>query len=217
MQDIIERLIADLRSTDTDVYSNPIMAIALGNMGDSRAVQPLCDALHHPSPHVRFGAARALGCFSGHIAVKPLMEAILHDDDLRVRDCALHSLVEIGAPASGLLVRNIVFLARALTEHAIVRALVQIGEPAVESLIDALRHPEDLTEAQSSTYAGATTKETVRVLVAEVLGEIGDIRALTELERVAREDSRVSEELHHKHVDDEARKAAKKIRARHGL
>lgn len=50
-------------------------AIALGKIGDTRAVDPLIEALNNKKPGVRFGAAEALGEIGDTRAVGPLTVA----------------------------------------------------------------------------------------------------------------------------------------------
>jgi epoxyqueuosine reductase len=67
-------------------------AVALGNSGDSRAVEPLARALRgDPSPLVRAHAAWALGRLGGPEA-RTALESALHDTDAEVRDEAARAL-----------------------------------------------------------------------------------------------------------------------------
>ena len=72
-------------------------AIALGEIGDVRAVDPLIEALADPDYRVRREAARGLGKIGDACAVDPLIKT-LSDKDWRVREVAIESLEKIGEP-----------------------------------------------------------------------------------------------------------------------
>ncbi len=69
---------------------------ALGEMRDTRAVEPLIHALKDESPYVRFTTAKALGEMGDPRAVEPLIEA-LKDKDGKVRESAGKALAKIKA------------------------------------------------------------------------------------------------------------------------
>jgi epoxyqueuosine reductase len=75
-------------------------AVALGNSGDERAVEPLSRALRaHKSPLVRVHAAWALGELAGqgkHAGREPLVEAERADPDPAVREEAAFALSRFG-------------------------------------------------------------------------------------------------------------------------
>ena len=60
-------------------------AVALGNWGDERAIEPLSKALQDVDPLVRGHAAWALGRTSGHTAYKMLQDALQRETDADVR------------------------------------------------------------------------------------------------------------------------------------
>jgi hypothetical protein len=69
-------------------------ADALGDMKDTKAVEPLVEALDDSSDDVRQAAAKALGDISDDRAIAPLTHAL--DDRYRgVRDCASYALQKI--------------------------------------------------------------------------------------------------------------------------
>ena len=75
-------------------------AIALGNAGDPRAVEPLIVALRsHPSSLVREHAAWALGCLGGSRASASLQQTVNCDCAPGVREEARRALATIGARA----------------------------------------------------------------------------------------------------------------------
>lgn len=72
-------------------------AEALGELGDSRAVRPLIEALEDEHVEVRWKAAKALGILDGREPVLPLIGS-LEDDSLWVRMGAAWALGKIGDP-----------------------------------------------------------------------------------------------------------------------
>lgn len=62
--------------------------VALGKLGDKRAVKPLMTALSDPSPQIRTVAAAALGRLGHKTALSALKEAALDDTDDGVRSSA---------------------------------------------------------------------------------------------------------------------------------
>ena len=73
-------------------------AVALGRLGDARAVAPLLEKLADPDWYLRYTAARALGDLRETEAAAALI-ALLGDEDFRVVDSAVTALTSIAAPA----------------------------------------------------------------------------------------------------------------------
>jgi HEAT repeat protein len=89
----VEPLIATLRDENQDVCFKAI--VVLGEIGDSRAVEPLVGVLKHFELWaMRFEAARSLGMIKDPRAIGPLTEA-LYDKDEYVREGAEGALKEI--------------------------------------------------------------------------------------------------------------------------
>jgi HEAT repeat protein len=59
---------------EADVIRSAV--VALGSLGDRRAVETLCQALHYDSPHIRGRAARSLGEIGDPSAVPDLIQAM---------------------------------------------------------------------------------------------------------------------------------------------
>jgi hypothetical protein len=79
-----------------DVYVRIEAAAALGRVGDTRAVDPLCNCLaNDPSSNVRANAALALSRFDSNDAKRCLEVAASKDKSLFVRDIAAKALHEI--------------------------------------------------------------------------------------------------------------------------
>lgn len=93
---LILKLLLEL--TDWDSWKRAQAAERLGQIGDPRAVENLCRALHDTYPWVRQAVAKALGNIGLDTCVRPLASA-LWDWDVGVRRRAMESLVLIGEPA----------------------------------------------------------------------------------------------------------------------
>jgi HEAT repeat protein len=172
-------------------------AVALGAIGDARAVEPLIAALKDEDSGVRLWAAKALdaigwkpetgeaealyliaqrkwdGCVKiGAPAVEPLIAA-LKGEDWRVREAAAEALGKVGDA------RAVEPLIAALKDgdsdvrKAAAEALAKIGAPAVEPLIAALkgedwRVREAAAEALVNIYReGRLTEAQRRLILAE--------------------------------------------------
>ena len=71
-------------------------AEALGNIRDSRAVDPLIQALKDDDSSVRYWAIVALGKINDNRAADPLIQASREDEDSYIRDAASNVLREQG-------------------------------------------------------------------------------------------------------------------------
>jgi HEAT repeat protein len=160
----VRGLIRLLKHRDLDVQYGA--AEALGEIGDSGAVEPLIAALKNDEyVGVRWKAAEALSKI-GAPSVEALIGALRHPDD-DVRWKAAIALGEIGDPrAIGPLIILLCDEDRFVKSHAAL-ALGAIGEPAVNPLLRALR------EGDGNLRWGA----------AIALGKIRDPRAIEPLIR----------------------------------
>ena len=178
---------------DADMSMRPSVAEALGEIGDVRAVEPLIAALSYANKEMRQCAIVALGKIGDGRAAEPLV-AEMYDASEHESEIIADALQRIGAAA----VEPLIAVLQGTDGTVRVRAgyiLEKISSPAVESLI-ALLHDTD---------------EWVRGRAAVALGRIGNVRAVAELERVAREDSSRS---WWGRVADAAQEAAEKIKKR---
>ncbi len=134
---------------------------ALGDIGDTRAVEPLIAALKDSSWGVRQYAATALGAIGDTRAVKPLTAAF-KDNKKIVRKAAAEALAKIGLSVEP---EAQAWYLVALEEWS---RVIPLGESAIEPLVTALREGE--------------------VCAANALGEIGSVRALEPLSAALKED-----------------------------
>jgi len=115
---------------DSDRWIRRAAAEALGGIGDARAVEPLIQALKDRDVDVRKAAANALGKF-GKPAVRPLIRAL---KDMDVRKAAAGVLQKLGWQPDSTATKVSYLIALEEWDE-----LVKLGEPAVESLIEALK------------------------------------------------------------------------------
>jgi HEAT repeat protein len=194
--DEIERLLAEVLSSDTEASRNAIAA--LERSGDSRAVKVICHALRtHRSPYVRARATGALERFRDPSSI-PALTAALRDDNIDAAQGAVWALAAIGPRP---LLRALETIPEMWFNYVESlepdKVLVRCGPEAVEPLLEALR----------------TSNETIRCIAAKVLGEIGDSRALPELDRMSR-DNFSPMTIEGSICQEIARRAAQKIRSR---
>jgi len=98
----VEPLLAVAGDAGLDEYARGHAMLALREIGDRRAYEPLLAALSAEEWQVRGYAARALGVFRDESAIEPLI-ATYHRDDTEhcsVRNWVASSLHEIGDPAA---------------------------------------------------------------------------------------------------------------------
>lgn len=182
-------------------------AVALGQLGDARAVEPLLEALTDTEADVRVGVAGALGLLGDLSAVEPLIRA-LQDEDPGARAAAASALGQLGPVLAGVAdARAVAPLIAALQDgFAAVRdgsatALGQMGALAVQPLLTALRG-QDLAVRKGATQAlvkigppaiepliAALEDPLLRGMAVTMLGRIGDVRAVEPLIAVLRADT----------------------------
>lgn len=174
---------------DFDYSVRRVAARQLGKIGASRAVTPLGKALQDSDPHVRAAAADALGTIGSRSATPALASALVNDDDAQVRQAAAEALGRLQDSAA------IPELIGALSDDvlavrmAAVRALAQVGRPAVSSLeaeldtenpdtrifaAQALAQIDAENEALVPVLERALSEEdaVLRFLAAQTLGEL---------------------------------------------
>ena len=145
-------------------------ALALGKIGDARAIQPVLQLLEDPEDEVRIAACLGLGFFKEPSTFDDITNVLLDDPKIEVRQAAAKALGNTGHPAA------LPYLMEALhdsywwyeREYAagdLLAAIEKIGTAAVDPLIEALRDKEG----------------TVRKFAATLLGRIGDPRTIEPL------------------------------------
>ena len=182
---VIRSRIADVFSISKDKAAVPVLldalegeyftvraraALALGKIGEAKAVGPLINALKDPETDVRGAACLALGLFKNPSTFDEITNVLLDDEKIEVRQAAAKALGHTQHPAA------LPYLMEALhdsywwyeREYAagdLLNAIEKMGAVAVEPLIAALQDKEG----------------TVRKFAANLLGRIGDPRAIEPL------------------------------------
>jgi len=160
----VDPLIAALR--EDNLYVRVSAAEALGALSNARAVIPLLDTLENSEDSdVRYGAAEALGKIGDIKSVETLISVLKTDDNADVRASAAMALGNMDSSRVVGSLINAFNDGEHVVEKAAETAVVQIGGPAVESLIAALRD-----ESPRIGYHSASA-----------LGKIGDLRAVIPL------------------------------------
>jgi HEAT repeat protein len=166
----VEPLIAALK--DTKARVREAANRSLGKLGDRRAVEPIIAALKDSNVWVRTAAASALGELADVRAIEPLMAILkVEEGDASVLNEARRAMVAMGASAIGpfmAMLKEPKSAARRRAEDA----LKEIGSPAVEALIEALKD----------------NNRDVRWTAVNTLGQIGDRRAVEPLTAVLQDE-----------------------------
>ncbi|MHC4314879.1 MAG: HEAT repeat domain-containing protein, partial [Planctomycetota bacterium] len=188
----IDGLIVHLMDTDDQARIRVVKALA--EIEDKRSVEALVGALRDENPEVRNLAAHGLGRIKDTSAVPALIEALKADEVPRVRSSAARALGQTKGPGA------VAALTAALKDKDVSTsarlALAEIGKPAVEHLIIALKDTDlqvrlsaagalasivDKKSVVPLIYALRDENDEVRVLAAETLGKLEDKRAVIPL------------------------------------
>lgn len=179
-QDRLPRLV-DALNGSSSFKIRATAAVALGRMGDARAVTPLADALRSDSHYaVRVAAASALGRIAsapgagapgGAIAdAIPALLAALHDQDQLVRDEAQTALDRFHTPTSVFAFREALQSEDPVVRLAAVRAygnVLRENAGVAGIVVNALGDDADeVARAAETALAGIPHERAVPVLVA---------------------------------------------------
>lgn len=183
---------------------------ALGNIGDTKAVEPLLKALNSSDRWIRRAAANALKGMNDTRIIQPLMEHILEakEPDPEVRKSAVEAMA-ILTP-----IEAIEPLAQALRDSSLgVRllagtALGRIGEPSINVLLQARhdsdskvrdiavatlgkivgkdgRTPQIVRNELKSVLTDENEESTVKLTAVQALYKIGDVESIAELRKTS--------------------------------
>jgi hypothetical protein len=169
----------------------------LGERRESRAVQPLIQALGDVSPIVRLTAVEALGELADHRAVTPLI-GVLRNDHRNIKMAAARSLGRLQDPRAAL---PLVWALNEIEDDALA-ALVSLDETAIPALLSGL---EESTSRPGSIQALAMigppavepliaalareNKPFARLAAATALSYLSDERAASALRSFLKTDS----------------------------
>jgi len=157
----VDPLLAVLNDSNVHVWG--LAATALGEIGDARVIEPLIRALEIENSYVRTVAATVLGRMGDARAVEPLITALKNANSALVALALQGALSKRDAQTLASLriaLRDCEYIRTAATT-----ALVQIGVPAVDALITALKD-KDSGVGKAAAHA---------------LEAIGDVRAIQPL------------------------------------
>lgn len=176
-------------------------AKALGQIGDSRAIEPLLEALKDEDSNVRSSVAVALGEIGDSKAVEPLVAA-LKVSNIKDKWAVIDALGKIGVAVIEPLIES--FKDESLLiKLNVFYVLDKIGKPAIEPLITSLNDEDpSIRSFSANSLGGFGDGRAVEPLIAilsdtvgyvqragiEALGEIGDKRAVEPLTKFLDDD-----------------------------
>ena len=164
----IEALIQKLKHTDSRVRSSA--AEALGTIGDERAVEPLIPVFEDEDGDVRKNAVKAFGKIVDEKAVEPLIQ-FLKDEDSWVQEGAVEALGEMGWQPKDDIEKANYFFAKSEWNN-----LVEMGTPAIEPLIQALKVESGSIRDKSAEALGEIGEPAVEPLIQALKDEESDVR-----------------------------------------
>jgi HEAT repeat protein len=157
---MVDRLIEQLGSEE--IETRRAAAIALGRIGDRRAVEPLVARLDEDDRDLLVVAAGALARLGDRRAFEPLL-ALIGDTDLAVRQAAIGALNSIGHPEMG----------------ARMRASLEDGDPRVrESAVKITGYFGYASCVEALLDRCRDTDETVRAAALEHIAYLDDARGV---------------------------------------
>ena len=154
--------------TEKDAAAGQAVAQSLGAVATPSMLPTLVAALHNPDPQVRWRAATVLGFISTSTSITALGQT-LRDDEGIVRPAASAALIRIGtAQAAAEVMPLLATFTMTGMRHAALTTLEGIGEPAVDSLIAALKSHSPALRAGAAETLGwiASPRATAALTVA---------------------------------------------------
>ena len=191
---------------DPNDFARRLACEALGCIRDPRAVEPLIYALRDSKPEVRAGAANALAEIGDSRAVEPLMVLLGKETTEGVRVAFAKALGELRDPRAVEILRWLLHMKSWVLEPeqnwAAFNALLKIGIPALEALLSAYAHSNNMISGSASKEVvrmGAPVVEpligflhhrdvSLRTAAVRSLGWLRDLRAVDPLTAVMLED-----------------------------
>jgi HEAT repeat protein len=135
----LDQLIEVLSDRAADDEAREQAALGLKKLGE-QAAGPLHALLQADDADRRWWAARALAALGGQTSVALLIET-LSDSDPDVRACAALGLGALAASEAAIPLTQLLAEESAYVGRIAGNALIQIGQPAVPALIEALSSP----------------------------------------------------------------------------
>jgi len=173
---------------DQNEDERALAAKKLGEMGDSRALEPLLKALRDPVALVRKNAAISLGELRARDALKALEASLLEDQNPDVRKSCAEVLGKIGEFAAVETLRKALADNNPFVRKACADALCELGEPEWQAIvqgdkddIDRLAATGDSTLVETFVRALEDTDRHHRRKAAMALGRLGNEKAVEAL------------------------------------
>jgi len=150
----VEGAIRLLRSPD--VQLRQFVAYLLGRVGDTRAIEPLIDALQDENAGVRGAAANALGAIGDDAAV-PYLKPLLNNDNAQLVVWAAYALTRLSHDYFSVIVEALES-DKVDVRRSAVLALQQLGDTRAIAPLLALSGDQGRRFEADSTIAEAATK-----------------------------------------------------------
>ena len=200
-----------VRSLETELVDGVKVQVmlALGKLGDRRAIDPLAKVLLSTKENegIRLFAAHALGELKDERAVTPLVTTLLTDSSAKMRVSAAHALGFLGNKDANDALMQSLKDTEPTVQVATALALTMLGDQdLIDSILAALQH-QDSAVRKEGIYALRTLRSedgipalittmnndkeySVRVAAAEALAELADKRAFTDLLQALKDNNR---------------------------
>jgi HEAT repeat protein len=173
---MVDRLVEQLRTGDVDTRRAAV--VALGRIGDARAVEPLVNLLDEDERELLVPATAALARLGDRRAFESLLR-LLGDADVSVRQGAIGALNSIGHPAMGDRVRTLLEDADPRVRESAVKIAGYFGySSCAEALLDRCRDRDETVRAAALAHVAYLDDErSVPILVAAMAGDTPRARA----------------------------------------
>lgn len=173
---MVDRLIEQMGAED--IETRRVAVVALGRIGDARAVEPLVRLLDDDERGLLVAATAALGRLSDRRAFESLLR-LLGDPDVSVRQGAIGALNSIGHPEMAGRVRTLLEDADPRVRESAVKIAGYFGYAScADALLDRCRDTDETVRAAALEHAAfLDDRRSVSVLVAAMANDTPRARA----------------------------------------
>ena len=173
---MVDRLVEQLQQDDVDTRRAAI--VALGRIGDARAVEPLIRLLDDDDRELLVVATAALARLGDGRAFEPLLR-LIGDADLSVRQGAIGALNSIGHPDMGARMRVLLEDGDPHVRESAAKIAGYFGYPAcAEALLDRCRDTDETVRAAALEHVAFLDDErSVPLLIAAMANDTPRARA----------------------------------------
>jgi HEAT repeat protein len=155
----IEGAIHLLKSEDVQIRQ--MMAYLLGQVGDSRAIEPLIDALEDADVGVRGAAANALGALGDQAAV-PYLKPMLRADNAQMVVWAAFALTKLGHDRFDVL-SGALETGDVMVRRSAILAMQQLADDRAIPLLLSVYHDPERRFSADNTVGEAAAKALVKL------------------------------------------------------